>query len=295
MLDTRYGSNDPSSSKWYQAPSFDISVLPHPMGFATQPHIIPSIMDHQMSSQESSPITSSFCSSHSSQDDANDPFTIKEARTDFAGHRDFTFERPQYRPRPLQVYNVNDLPQPHFDTLPNSPLVSPMKFEQYPQACGWPEPYHAAPIADRHFGRVSIPFIPSYSASIPPPRFAHGPHYTPYAPAPIVERGEARSITPNSDIEAAYHGFPTATPEIHHHHSLPAPYRLDFPAPEETEQPIPFAYPEPAPDANIPPRTLPAAVFRGYTGESSGVGKCFHFIHHAYLLTISFLGDGAWT
>ena len=239
-------------------------------------------IDNSTTSQENSPQTSSF-SSQSSQGDLSNSFQIWDGPTDFPGLRDFKFEESTHQQNGFHVHNV-EIPQPYFETVPNTPLVSPSKSTAFSRGSVWPEKYHVAPLMERYPERLSIAYMSAITAPVLPSQPPMLPSDMLFAPGPFINQVDRRSITPASDAQAAYGDYPSIEHGEHQHHSLPVSYHRDHPTPHEDSHPMPFAYPEPTPDANFPAAALPGSVVRGYTGTSSGVGK---FIRSTTIATIS--------
>lgn len=246
--------------------------LAHRVGFIhpTDYHR-PSWADYASSSDEESPISASFCSSQSSQDYKYGPYQMQEVQTDFPGRPNFMFAEPAPRQTTYQVHNVTDIPQPRFDTVPNTPMVSPMKVSHFPETGTWQQPYHTAPKVERCQNQWPFACTPGFVSPVPTSQPAALPTNTHYARTTYVEHGGYRSSTPASEM-ASYSSFPMIPyAEPHHPHGLPTTYHYSSPTPEEQGQHVPFPHPEPTPDANLPPAALPASVVRGFTGTGSGV------------------------
>jgi hypothetical protein len=222
------------------------------------------------SSQESSPLAPSFCSSRSGQGNAYDSFQFSDAPSNFPGQRDFKFEDSTHHHNAFHVHNVA-IPQPYFDTVPNTPVMSPSKFTPFPPGSVWPEGRHVT----RALERYPEPLATGYMSAVTGPVTASQPPMLPsnmsYGPGSFTGHGDRRSTTPASDVQSAYESFPSIEYGEHQHHGLPGPYRRDYPISDDNGQPIPFGYPEATPDADFPAAALPGSVTRGFTGTSSGV------------------------
>jgi hypothetical protein len=226
-------------------------------------------VDQSTSSQESSPLAPSFCSSHSGQGNAYDSFQFLDAPSNFPGQRDFKFEDSTHHHDTFHVHNVA-MQQPYFETVPNTPVMSPTKFTPFLPGSVWPEGHHVAPAMARY---PPTAYMSAATAPVPASQPLMLPSTMPYGPGSFIEHGDRRSTTPSSDVQSAYEGFPSIEYAENQHHGLPGPYRRDYPTPDENGQPIPFGYPEPTPDADFPAAALPGSVTRGFTGTSSGVSK----------------------
>lgn len=229
---------------------------------------------HSASSSENSPMTTSFCSSLSSQDDMNDVLPSYESHSNFREHTNFKYEKPTNDQRPIQVHNVTAISAPHFETVPNTAVASPMRFAHFPQAGGLPEAYPFAQPMERYPARMSTPVMPAFAMPAPvcQPPMAHP--IPQHAPPPFLQPFDQRSITPGSDANSVYGGYQPMEFGEPIYHGLPVTHRHNsYPTPDGNGHNMPFAYAEDIPDQNLPAGTLPGTVVRGFTGYASGVGK----------------------
>lgn len=260
--------------------------MEHPFGFISE--AIPQwhAADYSTSSQGSSPFTfaASFGSGHSERDGIGDPLQVQQGSSNLPERRDLTLEALEHHQRMMHVYNVTDVPKPHFATLPNTPLVSPITttYESGPVVVGWPEVNQVAPTADRY--SRALPLKQQSEFATPRP-VAPQMMLLPFTRLPFTEHREMRSINPAPEIRHAYNSAQMFDYRDTPCHGLPHLYNQDYPTPEANGEPAPFVYPAPMPDANCPAAALPASVVRGFTGTSSGVGKCCSFVYltcHSY-------------
>ena len=247
--------------------------VPHPLGF--NPGVLTSYQDvnYGACSDTTSPLTTSFGSVHSDQDYICDPLQMQDAPNAFPGKQNFTFHQPGHGNNTIQAYHVIDVPQPQFETVPNTPGLSPANL--YHRSNPKTKPgFNYNP-----YGVTGIPAsmsIPQYSMSAafapgtePSRHFSNGQH----APSHFIPESQFQPQPPSHSPQLDCYGGRHVGYHERYIHGLPTPYSSEHPAPLEHCSPLVFPYPEAKPDANFPATALPGSVIRGFTGHGNGVGK----------------------
>ncbi|KAK5166127.1 uncharacterized protein LTR77_008388 [Saxophila tyrrhenica] len=220
-------------------------------------------------SQAPSPMNASF---NSAQSDTHDSFVHghqQESPITFPGNHDYT------NPTHGMVHNfhadqAHRVPQPQFDTVPNTPMFSPMPLGQAPfpgydgmQQCQ--QPLETTYVAGSQRYVVD-------NNGIMQPHPAAEPNGLPFAPAgfavPEQQYGIAGAL--QHATQEVYDYKPNHQCPHQALHGLPAVYNgLQHPPPNEVSE---YPYYEHRSDGTYPAAALPGSVHRGFTGHGSGIG-----------------------
>ena len=245
--------------------------IPHPVGFTSGPPTTYSASDYGTCSQAGSPLTTSFGSDQSGQDSRWNRNQASDAPNAFTGRPNFAFEQSQNGNKVVQVYRAADIPQPQFDTVPNTPLYSPVN------GIHFPEVKIESELTDSPYGACG----PSATTSTPSYQLLGAGIQDEQLAAHINSARYMPNTFHGNDGNDRYHDgalMGQSQPPSHQYsqaasHGLPfAPYYRQ-PTHGESDPSIPFSYPETKPDTDFPAAPLPGWIVRGFTGHSSGVGK----------------------
>ena len=182
-----------------------------------------------------------------------------------------TFGHHRHGQNVVHLHRVTDVPEPQFDTVPNSPVLTPVMGTHF-------EPNNRFATEDDVQAFYGVPRFQSHMPVQHAQSHGHnnaGPHHLTRPTSGQYSSG-AYTFTHQStvapSIEAQQIGYPfvTGSPASDSVHSLPMPYNHESGPPPHNH--LPFAYSEPRPDANFPAAPLPGSVIRGFTGHGNGVG-----------------------
>lgn len=187
--------------------------------------------------------------------------------------------RQYYQPamqHQVQVHHAYDVPQPQFDTMPNTPTFAPGEFlpfeQQHPNlghdmaglSIGMPAGPHHAPQNQR----APEPMIHGLPSTHTSHQYKHWGETHPQPFHYEVQHGLPSTQTQHAGFAVTSFSDPTPTPTLtptwsttynNHPHLHP-------------DNEMPYTNPSYGPNHDLPPAALPASVERGFTGHASGVG-----------------------
>lgn len=230
-------------------------------------------------------MTSSF-GPMSTDDTYGDPYQNQNAPNNFPG-QGFAMPHLQSTQNVVQVHQVANVPEPQFDTTPNTPAFSPTQNWQFPPAGRdfTEPPYGGLPdvrrVPSTHNYHVDeqrpirqpdpeflAPFheAPITSQQAPDPaQQAPAPfHQAFHQASPFVTNQQFHPTPSMAPTQAANHGFHPA-PQRGYTGGVPFHcYREGMP-PYSNDQPSPSLNHQHGPDSNFPAAPLPGSVIRGFS------------------------------
>ena len=100
--------------------------IPHPLGFipgASSAYAADEMMDV---SRTATPLATSFTSAESNEDGIWDPYQMQHGINTFPGKTDHIFQQPPNGHHMVPAYRATHIPEPRFETVPNTPELCPM-------------------------------------------------------------------------------------------------------------------------------------------------------------------------
>ena len=195
----------------------------------------------------------------SSSEGVWDAYRAQHPPNTFPGRSDFMFQPlglDAPGQHPLQVLSVSDIPQPKFDTVPNTPI-----FSQTGMRCIQPQGKYGQDVSQDAYGPVGLPAGMPVQKYQMPAAVEHmqslGGQYYP------------EGFMTNQPQQTGF-AFPATEHPQPSFHRLPTAYHPPQRPPQD--QGFPYGYPELRLDQNIPAAPLPGSVIRGFTGHGNGVG-----------------------
>lgn len=146
---------------------------------------------------------STYCSPQATQFGTSGPCDAQSQMpvSTFPGRQEFDFPPHQHAPQPIQCHKVDHVPEPQFQSLPTTPMFSPLNMTM---------PMSFLP------GNCELQPEPAYSTSMPPAQYfmpANPDHAEYHPPGTMpVPRYQPQQLVDRHMAPMQYHGLPYAQP-----------------------------------------------------------------------------------
>ena len=205
-------------------------------------------------------LTTSFASGYGPSNDVHTTTPVSEFPSAFPGKHEYGFPVMPHPTTQNTVYHAYDMPQPCFETVPNTPAFSPMLVGQAGH-------FHQPEDVAHHVGHQALPFT-----------LVAGQQRYHLNGEGMMEADHHRGMRKRQQHPVGFAVPDHQAMQLHHEYQhRPIDYQqmpinglptihTEVQRPPPNDRPI-YNWAEVMPDGNIPAQSLPGTVHRGFTGQ----------------------------